>query len=60
MCVWNEDWDNVDQAERAGIKARQVGMTLTQSITVIDAETGAVSPMMVRPLARLVFAATPS
>ena len=41
ICTWNEDWDNVDQAERAKIKARQgVGMTLTQSISVIDAETG--------------------
>ena len=45
MCVWNEDWDNVDQAERAKIKARQgVGMTLTQSITVVDADTGVEVP----------------
>ncbi len=41
MCVWNEAWDNVDVTERAKIKARQgVGMMLTQSVKVIDSETG--------------------
>ena len=41
MCVWNEDWDDVDFSTRASIKARQgVAMTLTESIVVLDAETG--------------------
>ena len=41
MCVWNEDWDEVDFSTRATIKARQgVAMTLTESIVVLDDETG--------------------
>ena len=41
MSVWNEAWDNVSLAERTKLKARQgVGMSLTQSVNVIDTETG--------------------
>ena len=45
MSVWNEAWDNLSLDERAKLKARQgVGMTLTQSVTVVDTETGAPVP----------------
>lgn len=45
MCVWNNEWDGEDFASRAVIKARQgVGMTLTQSVSVIDTETGQAVP----------------
>ena len=41
ICTWNEDWDDLDFSTRASIKARQgVAMTLTESIVVLDAETG--------------------
>lgn len=45
MCVWNEDWDDVDMAMRASLKARQgVAMTLTESLIVFDPETGQALP----------------
>lgn len=41
ICTWNSDWDGEDMATRATIKARQgVAMSLTESIVVIDPETG--------------------
>ena len=40
MCSWSEDWDDVDFATRASIKARQgVAMTMTEEATVLDPET---------------------
>ena len=42
----NNDWDDVDFATRAGIKARQgVGMTMTEDATVLDPETREPVPM---------------
>ncbi len=41
ICAWNSDWDGVDIAARATLKARQgVAMSLTQSIVVIDGDSG--------------------
>jgi len=41
ICSWNDDWNDLDFSTRASLKARQgVAMTLTESIAVLDAETG--------------------
>ena len=44
-CPWNEEWDDVDFATRAAIKAQQgVQFPHTQEISVIDRDTGAPVP----------------
>jgi fatty-acyl-CoA synthase len=38
-CLWRTDWDDLDQGERAAIKARQgVGMPMMEDVAVLDAE----------------------
>ena len=44
-CAWNEDWNDVDFATRASIKAQQgVQFPHTDEISVLDRETGAAVP----------------
>ena len=41
MCSWNNDWDELDFAEKATIKARQgAAMVHTDSMRVVDLNTG--------------------
>ena len=41
MCSWNTDWDDLDFAEKATIKARQgAAMVHTDSLRVVDLNTG--------------------
>ena len=56
----NEDWDDVDFATRASIKARQgVAMTMTEEATVLDRNKNSLSPVTARQSAKLPCAATP-
>ena len=41
MCSWNDDWDELDFAEKATIKARQgAAMVHTDSLRIVDLNTG--------------------
>ena len=41
MCSWNEQWDDLDFAEKANLKARQgAAMVHTDSLRVVSLETG--------------------
>lgn len=41
MCSWNPDWDDVDFAQRATIKARQgAAMVHTSSLRIVDLNSG--------------------
>ena len=41
MCSWNDDWDSLDFAEKANIKARQgAAMVHTDSMRVVDLNSG--------------------
>ena len=43
-CVWSADWDELDQAEKAAIKARQgVAFPMMEDITVLDSKMNQVS-----------------
>ncbi len=38
-CLWRTDWDDLEQGERAAIKARQgVGMPMMEDVAVLDAD----------------------
>jgi fatty-acyl-CoA synthase len=44
-CAWEEEWSDLPDAERADLKARQgVRMPITESVGVLDLETGAQVP----------------
>ncbi|KNG94446.1 AMP-binding protein [Pseudaestuariivita atlantica] len=43
-CLWRSDWDNLPEAEKAAIKARQgVGFPMMEDIAVVDADMNPVA-----------------